>query len=243
MRIVHAFPTLIDAQLAKLALETEGIEADILDEATASLAPHLTLSSGVRLAVPDGDFNRSREVLGLPPVDLPPAKVARGVPWWAYLILAVAVISLFLKAKPSSSSDRGETYSIDRNGDGRPDECCEFDATGRVSVLWCDNNFDGRWDERFEYKDGIPHMVERDLDFDGVYDEFTELRHGVPVTTVVRKGGRGPVLTLVTYRDGVLAQTLEDSDGDGQWDFRTVYDAFGRVKERSPVEVNEPASR
>lgn len=243
VRIVHAYPTLIDAQLAKLALEAEGIEADVLDEATASLAPHLTFTSGVRVAVPDGDFVRSREVLGLPPVELPPAKVNRGVPWWAYLILAVAVISLFLKANLSSSAIGGDAYSVDRNGDGRADEQYEFDTAGRVSVIWCDNNFDGRWDERFEFKEGVARTIERDLDFDGSYDEITELRYGVPVTTVVRKGGRGPALMLMTYRDGVAAQSLEDNDGDGQWDIRTVYDAFGRVKERSPVEVKGPASR
>lgn len=242
VRIVHAYPNLIDAQLAKLSLESEGIAADILDEATATLAPHLTFASGIRLAVADGDFARAREALGLPPVEMPPAKVSRGVPWWAFAILAVAVVSLFLKAKPASGTSGDDPYSIDRNGDGKADERYDFDASGKVSVIWCDNNFDGRWDERFDFKNGVAARIERDLDFDGAFDEVTELRHGVPLTSVVRKGGKGPVLLMTTYRDGVVAQALEDADGDGSWDFRTVYDAFGRVTGREDLGVKEPPS-
>ncbi len=240
MRIVRAYPNLPDAQLAKLALESAGIDADILDEATATLAPHLTFGSGIRLAVADEDFDQAREVLGLPPVELPPARAKRGVPWWAFAILAVAVVSLFLKGRPAAQDD--DPYAIDRNRDGRKDERYEFDAGGRMKSAWSDNNFDGRWDERVYFRNGVVERVESDPDFDGAFDAVTEFRHGVPLTTAIRKGGKGPILSLTTYRDGVLVHVLEDRDGDGHWDVRIEYDPYGRESKREDLPVKVSAS-
>jgi len=45
----------MQAELAKLELASYGINATILDEYLGSIAPHLTLLNGVRLAVADSD--------------------------------------------------------------------------------------------------------------------------------------------------------------------------------------------
>ncbi len=55
MVILRKYTMLMQAELAKLELASYGIEAAILDENLGSIAPHLTLLNGVRLAVADQD--------------------------------------------------------------------------------------------------------------------------------------------------------------------------------------------
>ncbi|MDG1356991.1 MAG: DUF2007 domain-containing protein [Akkermansiaceae bacterium] len=55
MVILRKYTMLMQAELAKLELASYGIEATILDENLGSIAPHLTLLNGVRLAVADQD--------------------------------------------------------------------------------------------------------------------------------------------------------------------------------------------
>jgi hypothetical protein len=55
MVILRKYTILMQAELAKLELASYGINATILDEYLGSIAPHLTLLNGVRLAVADSD--------------------------------------------------------------------------------------------------------------------------------------------------------------------------------------------
>ncbi len=64
MRVLKGYATLEEAHLGRTVLASEGIDGQVLDEG-ASVAPHLLLASGIRLAVADEDAARAREILGL----------------------------------------------------------------------------------------------------------------------------------------------------------------------------------
>ncbi len=234
MQVIRTFSSLEDAHLARMQLGNEGIEADILDEATASAAPHLAFASGIRLAVADEDMVRAREILGLPTVALLPR--SKGVPWWVFVVAGVALFTLLTQAIRNHSSrfSAPQAANTDRNGDGKADERFDF----RKDVLlhtWSDDNFDGRWDVRTDYEGGIVAKIETDNDFDGDFDSVTEYRHGVPVMTLVRNGGKGPPLSRIEYRNGVVFRGWEDRDGDGTWDLTIDYDPFGRETARQEL--------
>jgi hypothetical protein len=63
MVILRKYTMLMQAELAKLELSSCGINAIILDENIGSIAPHLTLLNGVRLAVAEEDEQEAEEVL------------------------------------------------------------------------------------------------------------------------------------------------------------------------------------
>ena len=54
---------LMQAELARLELASCGIESTIIDEIVGSIAPHLTMLSGVRLVVADEDEQEADAIL------------------------------------------------------------------------------------------------------------------------------------------------------------------------------------
>lgn len=228
MTVIRSYSSSEDAHLARMHLGNEGIEAHVIDEATASVTPHIAFASGVRLMVADEDVARARDILGLPAL-MEARRPNGGIPWWVFAIAGVAMFTLLAQALRQRSANRtpAQSSDYDRNGDGRADE--RFDFRGDVVVkTWRDNDFDGIWDERIAYENSQPVLGEADLDFDGKFDSSTEYRFGIPAVTTVRDGGQGPVLTRIEFERGVLNRVWEDSDGDGDWDLLIRYDAFGR---------------
>lgn len=235
MVVVKRCGTLEEAYLAKNELELEGIEAEVLDEATAVTAPYLLISSGIRLAVADEDGDRAREVLRLPELKEPPPPIS-SPRWLAWFVIAIALVSLFAfgmrQWKTPSSFPPVEK---DRDGDGRKDERVEFDRTGRPLRAYQDENGDGLWDVRTSYENGLPVKTERDRDFDGAFDVVTIFRNGVIVGEVETPGGKGNPVSKQDYENGVLRERWEDPDRNGAWNTRIRYDANGRESERQDL--------
>jgi hypothetical protein len=62
--VVAAFPSSVEAAMARSRLEAEGLFADLLDEHTVSIGPHLALAvGGVKVRVLEDDLARAREIL------------------------------------------------------------------------------------------------------------------------------------------------------------------------------------
>lgn len=239
MIVLKGYSTLEQAHLARSLLESEGISAEVLDEGTAVSAPYLLLSSGIRLAVADEDAPRAREILELP-AEAPPLRGGRSVGGglWVVIVLIVAMASVFvIGTRQKSARQRsfpGQVIEQDRNGDGRPDLRYEYDAAGNPLLAFEDDNFDGRWSSRYEFRAGIVTRSEHDLNFDGTFDSVIEYRHGMPHVETIRPGGSGHPLFRHEYAHGRLATTWSDPDRDGTWDERTTYDPMGRQK-RQPL--------
>jgi hypothetical protein len=82
MKTVAMFLDIQEAHIVKGVLEAEGIPAVVVDENMTSLVIYTPAIGGVRLQVPDEDYDRARRVLGLgeekeeaPPAETPPGEV------------------------------------------------------------------------------------------------------------------------------------------------------------------------
>jgi hypothetical protein len=235
MTVVKRCATLEDAYMTKNLLEVSGVGADILDEATASTAPYLLISSGIRVTVADEDATAARETLGLPAEPEPPLRKSGGIPWLAVLMVGIALLMLISYSRQSRNQTAEHKNEKDRNGDGKTDLRTTFDDAQRPLLSLEDDNFDGRWDVRVEYEAGIRTKILIDLDRDGTFDSVSTFDHGMLVSELVTPGGRGHPLFRKIYRGGILESRWEDAERDGAWDLRIDYDAMGRESGKTPL--------
>jgi len=231
MTVVKSYASLADAHIAKGMLEAAGVEADILDEYVAGNAPYLLGPSGIRLSVADEDASAAREALGLPPQPDPPPRKRGNAPVWAALVVFIAGLTVLIagiRQYRPFAADGVERREFDRNHDGKTDERIEYDINGLPLRAYEDNNFDGIWDVRVTYENGVIRKVESDPEFDGTFPVSCEYENGLPVLQTVRPGGHGEELSRTEFRDGVMTRVWRDHDRDGHWDERIDYDALGR---------------
>ncbi len=236
MTVVKRCASLEDAYMIKNLLEAGGVGADILDEATASTAPYLLASSGIRVTVADEDFQEAKEILGLPaePESLP-RKSSSNMPWVAALITVIALVALISFSQQNSKVTGERKTERDRNGDHKADVRISYDASGHPMLALYDENFDGRWDERMEYESGIRVKGMVDRDRDGTFDVVETFNQGILASELVTPGGAGFPLFRYVFREGIQESRWEDTDRDGTWDLRTDYDVMGRETSRAPM--------
>lgn len=115
----------------------------------------------------------------------------------------------------------------DRNGDGRPDVWEKYEAGKLISGKY-DNNFDGKPDTWVTYKDEFNYILETDTDFDGKPDCASYFADGVVQKIDWHVRNSTDVDLRAFYDDGVLKLKLVDTDGDGVFDLRIIYDHFER---------------
>lgn len=235
MTVVKRCATLEDAYLIKNLLEAGGVGADILDEATASTAPYLLVSSGIRVTVADEDAAAARGILGLPDEEEPPVRASGSIPWLAVLIAGIALVTLISYARQDRHPSEPQRVDEDRNGDGKSDLRTTFNDSNRPLLTLVDDDFDGRWDTRIEYESGIESKAARDLDYDGTFDSVMSFTQGIPAMELVTPGGEGNPLFRKVFKKGVLEARWEDLDRDGTWDQRIDFDAMGRESGRTSL--------
>lgn len=63
MVVLRKYTMLMQAELARLELASFGIDSTILDQILGSIAPHLTMHSGVRLVVAEEDEQEAETIL------------------------------------------------------------------------------------------------------------------------------------------------------------------------------------
>ncbi len=230
MTVLKGYATLEEAHLERSRLAAEGIDAQVLDESTAVSAPYALIEPGIRLAVADEDAPRAREILGLSAVLKVVPEKTHSPSWLIFVVVAAVLLVLFF-ANHRNGGSQAETLNrteLDRNHDSKPDLRQEADRYGRLVAESFDNNFDGRWDLKRKYENGILVAAEQDLDFDGVFDSTLEYQNGVLATETIRPKGEGHPLFRREFRHGVLAVIWADRDQDGGWDERADCDLLGR---------------
>mgnify|MGYP001788440284 CR=1 FL=1 len=235
MAVLKAYQTLEEAHLERMQLGAEEIQAHVLDESIASIAPHHLNGSGVRLFVADEDVPRAREILELPAISRIMPK-ATANPLWLMIAIGVAAFTvLFFGAKqyrePHTASV--ERVEQDRNNDGKLDERTEYNRQGKIVAFYADNNFDGNWDWKQSFENGSPFRAEMDRDFDDVFDTILDFKKGVKTTETICPSGQGNPLFRHEYQHGVLNVTWHDHQRDGRWDERIDHDAMGREINRT----------
>ncbi len=78
-------------------------------------------------------------------------------------------------------SDTGYLYIIDRNFDGKKDECWEYDLDDRLISGVADNNFDGEYETKFIIKSGTILKQLIDTNQNGSFDVFIYYESGIAV--------------------------------------------------------------
>ncbi|HEY8961628.1 MAG TPA: hypothetical protein VIM57_05420, partial [Luteolibacter sp.] len=116
-----------------------------------------------------------------------------------------------------------------------PDARRVYHSSGQIVESFEDNDFDGKWDVRLQYRDGVVAVAERDLDFDGSYDSHTVYHDGVPLEETITPGGAGNTLYRDEFERGVRIVRWSDPERDGKWNERIEFDAMGRETARLPM--------
>jgi len=236
MRVVKRCGTLEEAHLARAKLADAGIEADVLDEATATTAPYLLASSGIRLAVADEEADQACDLLGVPRAATVEPPKRGGLPAWIAVVVGVAAVTVMIAGmKQTRESVQPTKVDLDRNRDGKVDARSIFDTKGRATESFEDNNFDGKWDVRFAMHEDIVIAAEQDLDFDGAFDSRSRFQNGVIVERTVTPGGSGNPLFRYEYKNGVAVVEWSDPERDGKWNERIEFDPMGRQTARLPM--------
>jgi len=235
MRVVKRCGTLEEAHLARTRLAEAGIEADVLDEATATTAPYLLASSGIRLAVADEEADRACDLLGVPRSATVAPPKRGGLPAWIALVVGVAAITVVIAGMKQTRGAAETKTDLDRNGDGKVDARQVHDTRGQRVEALEDNDFDGKWDTRLQYRKGLVVAVEKDLDFDGSYDSRAIYHDGIPIEETITPGGAGNTLFRDEFEQGVRVARWSDPERDGKWNERIEFDPMGRETARLPM--------
>lgn len=221
MTTIARFFNLMDAELAKVRLESAGIPVFLADEA-AMTSGYGPVTGGVRLQVREEDVERATEMLKgqtgielpedfeLPEVSLADLEPRRATPILpiaiALGVLAVVMAVLIHQQSEQKRGKSGEMYEEDRNGDGKGDIFWRYENGVLVSGT-ADDNFDGRIDLWSRYQGGRTISDEQDTDFDGEADSFFSYRNGVVISSTQDRDFNGAPDAFTTYANGIIAQT------------------------------------
>jgi len=123
---------------------------------------------------------------------------------FARLVALLCVVSCATVAAVAIWPVGRDVRTTDQTGDGRPDVWRHFDASGQVTEVDVDTNFDGQPDIAEFYERGILIRRESDRDFNGQTDlveEFDAATHA-QTRSVVDIDFDGTADLLVLFRDG-----------------------------------------
>ena len=136
------------------------------------------------------------------------------------LMLPLAALLLLAVLHPVSSAPG---ITLDRNGDGHPDQWYEV-ADGRVTGLSLDRNFDEQVDYTVEYDaDNRKTREEMDFNFDGRMDDFYFFEEGKLVRQEVDSNFDGRIDVWVSLEGQYIRGYEMDRDFDGVAEVRKAF--------------------
>lgn len=245
----------VEGHMLAHLLQQQGIEATVLGEHLQGAIGELPAAGLVRLVVAEEDHARAREIIErweatavVDPVQRPAPSSSRHVVWGLVgLLVGGALCFAWLRAP-------ARELETDRNKDGIVDERWEYSLARAPLENTLDRNFDSRMDVRFFFDaQGDVTRSETDDDFDGVFESRHQFRFNESVRSEVDTDGDKLIDLVMDYRNGVLAtasylQPLtgqptriehmrlsrldhvdRDTDLDGTLDARDHYNALGQV--------------
>jgi hypothetical protein len=241
----------VEAHMIVHLLQQAGIEGRIDGEHLQGGMGELPAAGNIRVRVSPENVAEARSVISeweaIQPAEWVEPKLATSSHKLNYFLIGAAFATgiLFLLFRSPVSSQ-----GIDYDGDGKFEQMFYYrgNVTSKVEI---DRNRDGEFDGRWLYDmSGIVESYESDDDFDGVFETSEAFREGIPVLATVDTNGDGQADIRHRYKSGVFAETefLDpvtgrvkrlnryalgklteselDTDGDGEFDIKTVYDEF-----------------
>jgi len=254
MRSVYEASNALEAHMILNLLEQEGITGRVDGEYLPGGVGELQAINLVRVMVDEPDFERARQVIrdweairvveeetmarqrsGGISVFVFGLAIGGGLMFWAYnMPVTRHGIDIngdgVLDEKRVYRNNRLIRTEVDRNFDGKADAVYYFDRRGLIKVAEHDDNFDGVYETRFKYTDGMKDLQESDLNQDGNTDFRASFKFGNLDEVVITGEGRDSRKKQQKFRMGKLVSAEYDSDGDGGFDTEYEYDYFEEVK-------------
>ncbi|MGB1239464.1 MAG: DUF2007 domain-containing protein [Pseudomonadales bacterium] len=243
MKLLYSADSALEAHMIVDLLERAGIEARIDGEYLQGGVGELQPMGVVSVLVEESDYRHARQLLTQWEAQQSPLNTAASdkrstklaLPMFTFIAGVVLSLLFARPADPLSGRDYNgdgvfdeihryeqrvlRTLERDRDFDQRSDLQLQFDAQGILSAARYDNDFDGRYETRARYRNGLIETLEIDSNDDGFTEVRRDFRHGVLVRER-RYRRNGQVHREVNY--DVLGPVDEalDSDGDGRLDTR-----------------------
>ena len=220
----------VEAHMVCDLLSQAGISARVEGEFLQTGAGELPVGNLVKVRVAPERAAEAREVIAdwekqQPPPEPGAASAAgpsraRSSLWFlAGLMAGIALAFIAFQTRYAGASEH------DRNHDGRIDARWLISWDGRAVQYEEDNDFDGRFEWRFDVENELFSRGELDADGDGNPERVSQYRNGVITgQQYLTSGGR--IAKREHYVTGLLASAEFDQDGDGVFERTVQYDAF-----------------
>jgi len=254
-KIVYEAANSLEAHILQGVLEQQGIPSEIFGEYLQGGVGELPAAGLVKIVVDEENYLAARQAIAQweaqspdeTPSPAPQAQPSsRLYPWIIGLLIGYGAAYLFYHAPVIKDG-------IDYNGDGVADEKWTFTVNGRMRKVEIDRNLDGKIDLIYHYHQSMADKGKRDDDFDGVFETRETYRNGVLGLVEVDTTGNGRhdleqyyrhgVLDFTRYLDprtgkvlrvehfhlNVLQHADVDTDRDGKLDTRYTYSPLGEL--------------
>jgi len=119
----------------------------------------------------------------------------------------------------------------DRNYDGRIDIWYRY-SNNRLTSGEPDDNFDGRIDCWAKYQNENTYEVQIDTDFNGQPDATIYFVHQLKARTDWHPNNSSVIERREVFEHGNKKEELIDSDRDGKFDLKILFDSFGKEVQR-----------
>jgi hypothetical protein len=264
MRKVYDASNALEAHMLVDLLKQQGIAGRIDGEYLQGAVGEVPAAGLVRVMVDEDHYDEARRVVERWDADQPApaagapaaparARAGRSLFFAAGLLAGVACAAAWFHVPASTDGidhnrdgtlDERWIYSpggrllrieLDRNLDGQVDHVTVMDERGAPKDAAADDDFDGRFESRFRFRDGNVDTSDV-VQADGRVLRRSFHVSGVVVSTEYLDPASGRVRKVEHYRGGQVTHAEIDTDGDGALDRRVRYDAIGEVvaSERMP---------
>lgn len=250
MQTVYSAANSLEAHMIVGMLQQQGIVAHVAGEHLQSAAGELPLAGLVRVQVNDEDHERAQQIVRAwelaQPVTSPAAGRSHRILWPVLAFVAGCVLTglVFNRSSENALDYNGDgiadehDYFVqdvisrvesDRNHDGKIDEIYAYDNAGRLQRRESDDDFNGYFESRAEYRAGQPVSWTQDFDQNGIIDA----RGSSPTPAIeyieILNEKTGAVLRKSRLCLGRLSAELVDSNNDGKLDRADIYNPLGDI--------------
>ncbi len=267
MNSVYEASTSLDAHMILNLLQQEGIQGRVDGEYLPGGVGEIQAINLVRVMVDDADYERARsvirdwEAIQVDREEETTRKSASGISAFMFGLIIGGGLIFWSYNTPVTEDgidmngdgrmDRKRIYrdnrksrtEVDRNFDGKVDVVNYFDRRGVQKESRYDDNFDGIYETKYRYKNGITHSRESDMNQDGIIDYRAKFRNGNLVEAVILGGKHDSRKKRQKFHMGKLISAEYDTDGDGSIDIKYEYDSFEEVKEKIIQDARDDAPK
>ena len=255
MKTLYEASSVLEAHMLLELLKQEGLSAQIQGEHLVGAIGELPTAGLVRLLIDETEFAQARALVERWDAAQPKEPIAERAPkkprtlriFLLGLAIGVGASYLYFRTPVSingvdhngdgvldekwtyASSGARLKFEADRNLDGKIDHIAHSDRGGLIEIADADDNFDGVFETRMRFRDGNVEISETDTDGDGYRDFRSRYTNGVLFSAEFMDPLTFRPLRIEYFKLDKLTKAEVDTDKDGKFDTRYIYNALGEV--------------